>query len=197
MLQHANKMEYSVMQNNGMQNNLSLDLLIVDDHKLVLSGMRSLLSDNPMVNSITEASTGEDAVALATEKKFSVILMDLDLPGMSGIEASKAILAQDKNTPIIVLSGRLENDDVRALMAAGVRGYLTKGCEAGEMEQAIKSVVAGEQHMAAEVAKHFAFDLLNGRPDNPFDQLTPREREIADELIDGKRNRRILSLIHI
>ena len=68
MLQHANKMEYSVMQNNGMQNNLSLDLLIVDDHKLVLSGMRSLLSDNPMVNSITEASTGEDAVALALRK---------------------------------------------------------------------------------------------------------------------------------
>lgn len=174
-----------------MQNVLSLDVLIVDDHKLVLSGMRSLLSDNPLVKSITEATSGEDAVAFTRERKFSVVLMDLALPGMSGIEASQKILARDNSIPIIALAGKLENDDVRALLAVGVRGYITKGCDAGEMVQAIKTVVAGEQHMAADVAKHFAFDLLNGRPDNPFDQLTPREREIADELIDGKRNRRI------
>ena len=186
MLQHANEMENSVMQND-----LSLDLLIVDDHKLVLSGMRSLLVDNASVNSITEASSGEEAVALAREKTFSAVLMDLEMPGMSGIEASQHILAQDPNIPIIVLSGKLDNDAVRALLAVGVRGYINKGCEASEMVQAIKTVVAGEQHMAADVAKHFAFDMLNGRPDNPFDQLTPREREIADELIDGKRNRRI------
>ena len=174
-----------------MQDDLSLDLLIVDDHKLVLSGMRSLLSADPLIRSITEANTGETAVALAREKKFDAILMDLEMPGMNGIEASQKILAQGKNVPIIVLSGKLENDDVRTLLAVGVRGYITKGCDAEEMIQAIKTVVAGDQHMSADVAKLFAFDLLNGRPDNPFDQLTPREREIADELIDGKRNRRI------
>jgi len=174
-----------------MQNDLSLDIMIVDDHKLVLSGMRSLLSDNPLINSITEATTGEEAVALTHKNNFNAILMDLDLPGMSGLEASVQILANDKNIPIIVLSGKLENDDIRALLSAGVRGYITKGCEAEEMMQAIKSVVAGEQHMAADVAKNFAFEMLNGRPDNPFDQLTPREREVADQLIDGKRNRRI------
>ena len=174
-----------------MQNDSALDILIVDDHQLVLSGMCSLLSDNPLINSITEASTGEDAVALAREKTFGAILMDLELPGINGIEASQKILAGDNNIPIIVLSGKLENEAVRALLAVGVRGYITKGCNADEMVQAIKTVVAGKQHMAADVAKDFAFDLLNGRPANPFDQLTPREREIVDELIDGKRNRRI------
>jgi len=80
---------------------------------------------------------------------------------------------------------------VRDLLKAGVRGYITKGCDADEMVQAIKTVVEGEQHMSADVAQHFAFDMLNGRPDNPFNELTPREREIVDELIDGKRNSRI------
>lgn len=173
------------------QNNLSLDLMIVDDHKLVLSGMRSLLSSDPMINSITEATSGEQAVALAEERKFCAVLMDMNLPGMSGTQASKKILESNNETPIIVLAGKLENDDVRELLAAGVRGYITKGCEAEEVIQAIQTVVEGEQHMSADVAQHFAFDLLNGRPDNPFDELTPREREIVDELIDGKRNSRI------
>ncbi len=174
-----------------MQSNLSLDLMIVDDHQLVLSGMRSLLSGNPIINTITEASSGEEAVALAEKQRFGAVLMDMNLPGMNGTEASRKILEHNRDTPIIVLSGKLENDDVRALLAAGVRGYITKGCNADEMLQAIQSVVEGEQHMSADVAQHFAFDMLNGRPDNPFDELTPREREIVDELIDGKRNRRI------
>ncbi len=174
-----------------MQTDLSLDLLIVDDHKLVLSGMCSLLSDNPLVNSITAAGTGEEAVALAEQKTFGAVLMDLRLPGINGVEASRQMLAHNPELPIIILAGKLENDDVRALLAAGVRGYITKGCDAQEMIQAIRTVVHGEQHMSADVAKDFAFDLLNGTPANPFDELTPREREIADELIDGKRNRRI------
>lgn len=174
-----------------MQTDLSLDLLIVDDHKLVLSGMCSLLSDNPLVNSITAAGTGEEAVALAEQQTFGAVLMDLRLPGINGVEASRQMLAHNPELPIIILAGKLENDDVRALLAAGVRGYITKGCDAQEMIQAIRTVVHGEQHMSADVAKDFAFDLLNGTPANPFDELTPREREIADELIDGKRNRRI------
>jgi len=174
-----------------MHNDLSLDLLIVDDHKLVLSGMRSLLSDNPAINSITEAGSGEEAVALSRTKEFGAVLMDLMLPGMSGIEASRQILHHQAGMPIIVLAGKLENDDIRELLETGVRGYITKGCEADEVVQAIREVVAGKQHMSADVAQHFAFDMLNGRPDNPFDQLTPREREIVDQLIDGKRNRKI------
>jgi len=174
-----------------MHTDLSLDLLIVDDHKLVLSGMRSLLCDNPVINSITEAGSGEEAVALARTNTFGAVLMDLMLPGISGIEASRQILHYHANMPIIVLAGKLENDDIRELLETGVRGYITKGCEAEEMVRAIREVVAGKQHMSADVAQHFAFDMLNGRPDNPFDQLTPREREIVEQLIDGKRNRKI------
>ncbi len=170
---------------------LTIDLLIVDDHQLVLSGMRSLLSTHAIISSITEAGTGEEAVELASKHAYGAVLMDLALPGMNGAEASRQILAHNPSTPIIVLAGKLENDDVRELLTAGVRGYITKGCDADEVVEAIQTVVNGEQHMSADVAKHFAFDLLNGRPDNPFDQLTPREREIVDELIDGKRNRRI------
>jgi len=186
VLQHANELDSSVMHNEP-----ALDLLIVDDHKLVLSGMRSLLADNPLIQSITEAISGEAAVSLTSSREFGAILMDLQLPGISGVEASRQILAKNPAVPIIVLAGQLENDDVRELMAAGVRGYITKGCDADEMVQAIRAVVDGEQHMSADVAQHFAFDMLNGRPENPFDQLTPREREIVDELIDGKRNRKI------
>jgi len=174
-----------------MQTNLSLDLMIVDDHQLVRSGMRSLLSGEPMINSITEANSGEQAVALAEQRRFCAILMDMDLPGMNGTEASKRILEKRRDTSIIVLAGNLENRDVRALLEVGVRGYITKGCDAGEVVQAIKTVVDGEQHMSADVAQHFAFDMLNGLGKNPFTELTPREREIVDELIDGKRNRRI------
>lgn len=179
------------MESCVMHNAERLDLLIVDDHKLVLSGMRRLLEDNPSIQSITEASSGEEAVSLAAAQEFGAVVMDLVLPGMSGTEACRQILAMKPELPIIVLAGKLENEDVRALLVAGVRGYITKGCDAEEMVQAIESVVKGDQHMSAEVAKEFAFDMLHGRSENPFDQLTPREREIVDELINGKRNIRI------
>jgi len=173
------------------QKNLSLDLLIVDDHKLVLSGMQSLLSGHDIINTIAAAVSGEEAVDLVQRQSFSAVLMDLKLPGISGIEASRQILNHSPNMPIIVLAGKIENEDLRVLLETGVRGYITKGCEADEMLKAICEVVGGKQHMSADVAQHFAFDMLNGRPENPFDQLTPREREIVEELIDGKRNRKI------
>lgn len=179
------------MNSNAMRNAESLDLLIVDDHKLVLTGMRRLLEDHPIIGTITEASSGEQAVELATNRKFGAVVMDLVLPGMDGIEACRKLLAMHSDLPVVVLAGKLENEDVRSLLVAGVRGYITKGCDASEMLQAIETVVAGDQHMSAVVAREFAFDMLNGRPDNPFDQLTPREREIVDELINGKRNIRI------
>jgi len=180
-----------------MQQLTNLDLLVVDDHELVRSGFCRLLSDNPRVGSIVEASSGEAAVELASSQRFDMVLMDITLPGISGLEASRRILRINPNTRIIALSGKLEGPHVRKLLSCGVKAYVTKGSSTAEMEKAIESVANGEQYLSPDIAQSVAMDTLNGESGNPFDKLTKRELEIATMLLDGKRNREIGEKLYI
>ena len=174
-----------------MQALTNLDLLVVDDHELVRSGFCRLLADNPLIGTIVEASSGEAAVEIAATRRFDMVLMDITLPGISGLEASQRILRISPNTRIIALSGKLEGPHVRKLLNCGVKAYVTKGSSTTEMEKAIKAVANGEQYLSPDIAQTVAMDTLNGDSGNPFDKLTKRELEIATLLLDGNRNREI------
>ena len=168
-----------------------LDLLVVDDHALVRAGMRRLLEDHPAIAAIEEAGSGEEAVELARRHPFGLILMDIALPGMSGLEAADRLLAVLPDVLVIMVTGRLEAAPIRRLLNGGVRGYVTKGSEAAEMEQAITRVLAGERYLSPDVARQLAMETIDGGERSPFDRLTAREHEIVTRLLRGHRNRQI------
>lgn len=180
-----------------MQEPRHLRVLIVDDHELIRSGMRLLLEDNPHVASIEEASCAEQALDMATSREFEIILMDINLPGMSGLEAAGKLISDAPQSRIIMITGNLDMAPVRTLLNAGVRGYITKEGNAEEVDKAVSSVMSGDQYLSPDVAQRLAIESLNGIAENPFDNLTTRESEITTMLIQGQLNRQISSTLHI
>ena len=170
---------------------LEFSVLIVDDHALVRSGMRRLLEDHKKVSSIEEASSGEEALELSARGAFDLVLMDINLPGMDGLEASEKLLELMPNSRIIMVTGRLECGPIRKLLNSGIRGYVTKGSSADEMDKAIRQVAAGEQYLSPDAAQRVAMDTIRGVDGDPFDKLTTREHEIIVLLLQGLRNRQI------
>ena len=174
-----------------------LRVLVVDDHQLVRAGMRRLLEENQMVSSITEAGSGEEALQIAKENSFDIILMDIRLPGISGVEASDKLLSMMPDCRVIMVTGDLDSGHIRKLLNAGVRGYITKGSSAEEVNKALGHVINGEQYLSPDVAQQIAIDTINGTDENPFDKLTSRETEIVNMLLGGHRNRQISSELFI
>lgn len=176
---------------------MQVKVLVVDDHELVRLGMRRLLEDNPMIELIHESSSGEVALEMAVETSYDLILMDINLPGITGLEAAEKLLTLAPTSRVIMVTGRLEGGLIRQILNAGVRGYISKGSGADEMEKAMRKVMAGEQYLSPDVAQRFAIDAIRGDDSNPFDRLTTRESEIVNLLLQGQRNRKISTDLHI
>lgn len=180
-----------------MQTPWHLRVLIVDDHELIRTGMRLLLEDNPHVATVEEAGSAEQALEMASSSDFEIILMDINLPGMSGLEAAGKLLSEAPLSRIIMITGNPDMGPVRTLLNAGVRGYITKGGSAEEVDKAVSSVMNGDQYLSPDVAQRLAIESLKGNVENPFDKLTTRESEITMMLIQGQLNRQISSTLHI
>lgn len=172
-------------------------LLIVDDHALVRSGMRAVLEGTEPVGEIEEAANGERAIELAAEQHFDIVLMDLNLPGINGLEASKAIIESLPDVRIIIVTGQVDAALSRQLNGSGISGYITKDSNAEEIKSAIRHVIDGKPHLSPDVAQLVAMDMINGESENPFDRLTSRENEIIRLLFDGKRNLHIAQALFI
>jgi two-component system invasion response regulator UvrY len=176
---------------------MQVKVLVVDDHELVRLGMRRLLEDNPMIELIHESSSGEVALEMAVATNYDLILMDINLPGISGLEAAEQLLTLAPKSRVIMVTGRLEGSLIRQILNAGVRGYISKGSSADEMEKAMRKVMEGEQYLSPDVAQRFAIDAIRGDDSDPFERLTTRESEIINLLLQGQRNRKISTDLHI
>lgn len=175
-----------------------LAVLVVDDHALVRTGMRLLLADNPLVGSIAEANSAEEALELTRETHFDLVLMDISLPGMSGQEAARRVIRRDADTRVIMVTGKVDAGHVRSLLADGVSAYVTKGSTSNEMDEAIRAVLAGQQYLSPDVARELALGTIRGDDGaSPFERLTGRELEIVRMLLRGQRNRQISETLHI
>ncbi len=178
--------------------NRLLAVLVVDDHVLVRSGMRRLLEDNEDIGEVAEASSGEEGLKAALEADFDLVLMDITLPGMSGLEAAERLIKRKPQTRVIMVTGKSDASPVRTLLSAGINGYMTKGSSSDEMNEAISTVMAGKQYLSADVARQLAMDTIRGEDNSsPFDRLTGRELEIVRMLLRGQRNRQISDALHI
>ena len=172
-------------------------VLIADDHPFFRDGLRVLLEATPDTELIGEASDGEQTVQMAATLEPDVILMDLRMPGMGGIEATRKVLRENPDTAVLVLT-MVENDDsVFAAMRAGARGYLLKGADKDEMLLAIRAVARGEAifgpGIARRLIRYFASPAQAPArtPQAVFPELTDREREILELIAVGKNNQEI------
>ena len=138
-----------------------ITVLIVDDHELVRAGIRSLLSGVNGLKVIGEASTGEEAVKIAREKHPNVVLMDVRMPGIGGLEATRKLLRADPDIKVIALTVCGEEPFPSKLLQAGAAGYLTKGSALEEMVQAIHAVCHGKRYISPEVAQQLALKHLS------------------------------------
>lgn len=164
-----------------------ITLLLVDDHELVRTGIRRILEDVSDFKVIGEVNNGESAVKFCRESQPDVVLMDMNMPGIGGLEATKQILRFTESTRIIVLSIHKENPIPGKVMEVGAFGYITKDAEPQEMINAIRKVGVGQKYIAPDIAQQIAISRLSKNEDNPFEQLSNRELEITMMLTKGSK----------
>ena len=165
-----------------------IDVLLIDDHALVRTGIRRLLEDGGQVRIVGEADCGEDGVVLAQQLHPDVILMDVSMPGIGGVEACRRILQRDATQKIIVLTIHNEQTFPKRMLEIGARGYLTKECGVDEMLLAIKQVYDGKAYIAPSIAQQLALSLLPGNQHNPIDRLSRREFQVMLMISHGLTN---------
>lgn len=157
---------------------MTIKVLIVDDHELVRMGISRMLSDDDDIEVIGEAGCGETAVAMTRKLSPDVVLLDVNMPSIGGVEATRRIKQIDENIKVIVVSSLVSEPYPSMLLKAGVNGYITKGTPIGEMIVAIKKVMAGGKYFSHEIADVLAQSVLD-KKDNPFDSLSERETQVA------------------
>lgn len=178
----------------------TLRILVAEDHPLFRKGMVSLLSSEPGFEVVGEATTGEEAVARAAELLPDVVLMDLQMPGGNGIEATRNILEQSPNVRVLVVTLLEDDDSVFMALRAGARGYVLKDADEEEVVRAIRAVGRGEAifspTIATRVLSYFASTNLSA-PSRAFPTLTEREREILNLIAQGHPNPSIARALHL
>ncbi len=172
-------------------------VLIVDDHAPFRAGLRALLTSVPEMEVAGEAENGEDAIREAAKLQPDVILMDIQMPGMNGIEATRQIYQSSPHIGVIVLTMFEDDDSVFAAMRAGARGYLLKGADQAEILRAIHAVKSGEAMFGPAIARRLInfFNQVQLQAQNPFPELTDREREVLDMIARGSNNAEIASAL--
>ncbi len=171
-----------------------ITVLIVDDHPLIRSGLRTILAPSPDIAVIGEANTGQEAIAQAAALHPDVIVMDIHLPDLSGIEATRRILQTDQQTRIVMLT-MLEDDDVIfAAMRAGAIGYILKNADEQQIVRAIHAAADGEALFSPAIARRLLRFFSAGHTQATeivFPELTDREREVLNLIAQGRNNAEI------
>jgi DNA-binding NarL/FixJ family response regulator len=177
-------------------------VLIADDHPVFRFGLRALLGADPEMELVGEASSGDEAVAQALALQPDVILMDLNMPGGNGIEATRRIVAASPHIGVLVVTMFEDDDSVFAAMRAGARGYVLKGVDGVEMLRAIRAVANGEAIFSPSIARrlmqHFAAGADAKQATSPiFAELTEREHEVLALLASGYTNAAIAQRLYL
>ncbi|MDX1570425.1 MAG: UvrY/SirA/GacA family response regulator transcription factor [Xanthomonadales bacterium] len=160
-------------------------LVLVDDHDIVRTGISYIIEKEADIEIVGEAGDGEKGLQLIRELKPDVVLMDVNMPNLGGVEATRRIHGSMPDVKVIILTVHSEAPFPTRLLDAGAMGYLTKGCAAEDLLAAIRSVNRGQRYIGKDIAQRLALSLLPGADRSPFDELSAREMEIMMMLVDG------------
>ena len=179
--------------NEGVQT-MNITILLADDHKLMREGLRTLIQEHPGMTVVAESEDGRSAVRLAAELSPKIIIMDISMPGLSGIDATRRLSAANSASKIIALSMHLDRRMILEMLAAGASGYLLKDCAFDKVIHAIRTVASNDRYVSAAITDVVVVrDYVDRASGNgPVSQLgmTERERQILDLVNDGKRRRK-------
>ncbi|WNC66829.1 UvrY/SirA/GacA family response regulator transcription factor [Thalassotalea nanhaiensis] len=164
-----------------------IKVLLVDDHDLVRMGIRRLLEDAPTIEVVSEVSTGEEAVQYCRTHNPDVVLMDVNMPGIGGLEATKKIIRYNPDIKVLILTVHIEDPFPTKVMQIGASGFLTKNTPPQEMIQAIKAVKSGQRYITPGIAQQMALSQFNKPDESPFACLSERELQIMMMITRGEK----------
>lgn len=164
-----------------------INVLIVDDHDIVCAGVGRLLSDVKGINVIGDARSGEEAVKIAKEKNPDVVLMDVKMPGIGGLEATRKMLRNNPSVKVIALTVYGEEPFPSKFLQAGAVGYLTKGSSIEEMMMAIRTVYSGKRYIGPDIAQQLALKNVIDSEGSPLDLLSERELQVMMMITSGQK----------
>lgn len=179
---------------------MKISILLADDHKILRNGIRALLAKEPDFEVVGEADSGRTAIELACELKPDVIIMDIGMPDMNGIEATKEILSRVPCIQVLALSTYSDKRFIVEMLNAGATGYLVKDCAFDEMLSAVRSVAANQRYIAPKLLETFIDDYMKNKCTNSMmkkTRLTPRESEVLRLIAQGYNTKRIASELNI
>jgi len=161
-------------------------VMLVDDHDLVRTGIKRLLEDHPNIDIVGEAVSGEEALRQVGEYDPDVVLMDINMPGIGGLEATRKLLQRKPRLKIIVVT--MHDDDLfpQRFFKAGALGYVTKGARVEEILQAIQAVMGNKRYLSPEIAQQMALSQVGQEATSPFDILSERELQVLLMMMDGQ-----------
>lgn len=162
-------------------------VLLADDHTLVRAGIRALLDKLPEVQVVAEATDGRDALNLVKTHQPHVVLMDIAMPGLNGLEATRRMVKEFPKTSVLILSMHASEEYVWQALRGGAAGYLLKGADLAELALAIKAVTRGETYLSPPISKQVIKDYVRrvGGEETLLERLTPRQREILQLIAEG------------
>jgi two-component system, NarL family, response regulator NreC len=171
-------------------------ILLADDHAVVRQGFKMILSSQSDMEIVGEAGNGREAVELAEELKPDIVVMDVAMPELNGIEATRRLASSVPHARVVALSMHKDNVYVREILRAGARGYLLKDSVAGDLVSAIRAVAQGEGYISPAVS-NAVLDDYRKHVTNPIDLLSSREREVLQMLAEGKTNKEIAVVLNL
>lgn len=171
-------------------------VLMIDDHAMVLAGFRLILGQASDIEIVGEADNGESGIQLARKLQPDVVLMDVQMPGISGLEATQRILRGQPQLRILAVTASGDELFARRMLESGAVGYITKACPQGELLLAVRQVADGQRYLSVDVARALALRVFDGGG-SPFETLTPRELEVAILIGNGESMPRIAKRLSI
>jgi DNA-binding NarL/FixJ family response regulator len=166
---------------------MPIRVVLADDHVLIRAGLRALLHSLPNIEVIGEASDGNEAVNVVAQDQPDVVIMDIGMPGLNGVDSTRRIVKQSPGTRVIILSMHANEEYAGRALEAGAMGYLLKGAEPAELELVLKAVMRGETYLSPSIAKQLVQDYLSHRKEKtyPPPDLTARQREVLQLIAEG------------
>ena len=184
----------------GERSAQSTRVLVADDHNLFRYGIKAMLANAEGFEVVGEAASGEEVVEKVAQTRPDVILMDIQMPGINGIEATRRVLEKYPRVGVVVVTMFEDDDSVFAAMRAGARGYVLKGADAEEVLKVVGAVVEGEAHFGPEIARRLMAFFSAPKPAAPseaFPELTAREAELLDLIARGLNNAEIAKRLYV